>query len=315
MTHYSESSSRKRGSRNKIHKPCIPACAGMTDKNFMKVLILGAKGLLAGALQKVFANEEVVAYDREELDVTDFAALREAIEKIKPAVIINCVAWNDVDGAEKNPSGARLLNCEVVRELAISAKDLGITFVTYSTDVVFDGEKQSGYREDDMPNPLNEYGKSKRTGEEAVEQVGGKYYLIRTSRLYGPMPVSPGAKKSFVFIMMDLAKKNPELRVVNEEPAALTNVADLAAATQQLVEEKYPYGIYHFTNSGFGTWYDYAKEIFAILGESVKLIPVTRAEFPRPAPSPRCGILLNTKFPPLRDWRVALNEFLLEHCS
>ena len=281
----------------------------------MKILILGAKGLLGGALQKVFANEEVAAYDREELDVTDFAALRESVQKIKPAVIINCVAWNDVDGAEKNPAGARLLNCEVVKELATIVKDLGIILVTYSTDVVFDGEKQNGYSEDDIPNPINEYGKSKRAGEEAVEKVGGQYYIIRTSRLYGPMPVSAGAKKSFVFIMLDLAKKNQELRVVNEEPAALTNVADLAMATKQLIEEKYPYGIYHLVNSSFGTWCDYAREIFAILKESVKLIPVTRAEFPRPAPSPRCGILLNTKFPPLRDWRVALKEFLLEHCS
>lgn len=276
----------------------------------MKVLILGAKGLLGGALQQVFRDEEVIAYDREELDVTDFAAVREEIEKIRPDVIINCVAWNDVDGAEKNPASAGLLNSDVPRELAGIAKDSGIIFVTYSTDAVFGGEKSTGYNEDDAPNPINEYGRSKRAGEEAVEKVGGNYYIIRTSRLYGPLPVSTGAKKSFVFIMLDLAKKNSELRVVNEEPAALTNVLDLAKATRELLEKKYPYGIYHLTNNGYGTWYDYAREIFAILGQSVKLIPVTRAEFPRPAPSPKYSILLNTKFPPLRDWRVALREFL-----
>lgn len=276
----------------------------------MKILILGAKGLLGGALRNIFKDEEVVAYDREELDVTDFAALRLEIAKIKPEAIINCVAWNDVDGAEKNPAGARLLNCEVVAELAGIAKTSGIAFVTYSTDVVFDGEKITGYREDDAPRPINEYGRSKRAGEEAVEKIGGHYYIIRTSRLYGPLPESAAAKQSFVFLMIGLAKKNPELRVVNEEPGALTNVADLAAGTKQLIEEKYPYGIYHLTNSGHGTWYEYAREIFAILRQSVKLIPVTRAEFPRPAPSPKASILLNTKFPPLRDWRVALKEFL-----
>lgn len=277
----------------------------------MKILIFGAKGLLGGALQQVFKDEEVIAYDREELDVTDFASLQAEIKKIQPAVIINCVAWNDVDDAEKNPAGAQLLNSEVVRELARIAKDLGIIFVTYSTDAVFDGEKRTGYREDDVPNPINEYGKSKRAGEEVLEKVGGQYYLIRTSRLYGSMPKSPDAKKSFVFLMMDLAKKNNELRVVNEEPGALTNVLDLAEATRELISQKYPYGVYHLINSGFGTWYQYAREIFAILGQSVKLIPVTRVEFPRPAPSPRYSILLNTKFPPLRDWRVALKDFLL----
>ena len=277
----------------------------------MKILILGAKGLLGGALQKVFANEEVIAYDREELDVTDFAALRDSIQKIKPEVIINCVAWNDVDGAETDSAGARLLNTTLVLVLAKITKELNIVLITYSTDAVFKGDNSLGYKETDTPDPINEYGRSKYAGEQALEKEGGNFYLIRTSRLYGPKPSSSGAKESFVFLMLRLAETNKELRVVDEEPGALTSVADLAEATKALIDEKYPYGLYHLTNSGQGTWHDYAREIFAILNKNVTLIPVTRAEFKRSAPSGKYNILLNTKFPPLHDWKVALKDFLL----
>lgn len=297
----------------------------------MKILILGAKGLLGEALQKTFADQEVVAYDRDDLDVTNFPLLKSKIIKLKSETIINCVAWNDVDGAEKeleNGKGggvdrAVLLNARVPEELARISKELGITFVTYSTDHVFDGENSAGYSENDAPNPVNAYGKSKALGEKAVQENGEKFYLIRTSRLYGAKPSSPAAKTSFVLGMIELAKKNKELKVVDEEPGAFTYVEDLAEATRKLIEEKFPYGIYHLTNSGAVTWYECARMIFQYLNASLEpsrkvailLKTVSRSEFPRTAKMPKYSILINTKFPQLRDWNEALREFLKSQVS
>ncbi len=286
----------------------------------MKVLILGAKGLLGEALQKIFEDHETIVYDREELDVTDFTKLRLEITRLQPEVIISCVAWNDVDSAEaeegrENSGGlnrARFVNCDVPRELAERSRKLGIIFVTYSTDHVFDGENPAGYREDDQPNPVNAYGRSKYCGEQAVQAVGGKSYIIRTSRLYGHKPRSPAAKLNFVLRMIELSKANKELSSVHEEPGVFTYVKDLAETTMKLILEKYPYGIYHLTNSGAVTWYECAREIFRYLNIEIKLKPAGRRDFPRPARTPKHSILQNTKFPPLRNWKDALHDFLTE---
>lgn len=284
----------------------------------MKVLILGAKGLLGEALQKEFSALEVIAYDREELDVADFEKLRSEIKRISPNIIINCVAWNDVDGAEaeadRTQQGledrAMLLNCHVVRELAKISKSFNAILVTYSTDNVFSGRKEDGYTENEVLDPVNAYGRSKACGEAAVQDETDKFYLIRTSRLYGHKPRSSAAKTSFVLKMIELGEKNKELSVVDEEPGAFTYVKDLAQATKKLIEDKYPFGIYHLTANGAVTWYECAKEIFARLGKDITLKPVARKAFPRPAAVPAHSILINTKFPPLRDWREALADFL-----
>lgn len=284
----------------------------------MKVLILGAKGLLGEALQKAFAAHDVLARDREELDVTDFVRLRSEIARLSPDAAINCVAWNDVDGAEAEAERggahardrARLLNCDVVKELAKICSAAHLPLVTYSTDHVFNGEKTTGYTEDDRPNPINAYGRSKACGEAALQEETSDFYLVRTSRLYGPKPRSPHAKSSFVLRMVELGAHNTQISVVDEEPGAFTFVKDLAEATKKIVEEKFPYGVYHLTADGAATWFECAKEIFDFLGMEIKLTPVRRKDFPRPAPIPACSILLNTKFPRLRDWKDALYDFL-----
>lgn len=282
----------------------------------MRILILGAKGLLGEALQKTFTAHDVLACDREELDVTDFVRLRNEIARLSPDVVINCVAWNDVDGAEAERGNAHardramLLNCEVVRELARICSAAHIPLITYSTDHVFNGEKTAGYVEDDRPSPINAYGRSKACGEAALQEETSDFYLIRTSRLYGPKPRSPQAKSSFVLRMIELGAHNKEISVVDEEPGAFTFVKDLAEATKKIIEEKFPYGVYHLTADGAATWFECAKEIFAFLEMEKKLNPVRRKDFPRLAPIPPHSILLNTKFPHLRDWKDALHDFL-----
>lgn len=278
---------------------------------------------MGGALQKSFARHETISYDREDLDVTDFVKLRGELARLSPDVVINCVAWNDVDGAEAEAEGAKfgqidramLLNCDVVREVAKICASQDITLVTYSTDNVFSGEKSGGYVEEDNPCPINAYGRSKACGEIALKEEMNNFYLIRTSRLYGEKPTSGNAKISFVSRMIELGEKNKELSVVNEEPGAFTYAADLSEATKKLIEDKFPFDIYHLISDGAVTWFECAREIFACLGMEVSLRPVQRKDYLRSAPVPKHSILINTKFPHLRNWKTALQDFLGEKIS
>lgn len=276
----------------------------------MKAVILGAKGLLGEALTAAFAGDEVNSYDREELDVTDFARLREELARVRPEVVLNCVAWNDVDGAETKQEIAELLNARVPRELAKITRAIDSVLVHYSTDNVFDGNILSGYDEQALSSPVNAYGRSKFGGETGVREEAQKYYLIRTSRLYGTKPSSSIAKPSFVVRMVELGLTQKEISVVNEEPGAFTYAKDLAAATRQIIDEKRPFGIYHRTADGAATWYECAVEIFKYLKLPVAVTPILRKDFPRRCRVPASSVLLTTKLPPMRDWRIALHEFL-----
>ncbi len=225
-------------------------------------------------------------------------------------MIINATGYNNVDKAEKEERDlAYKINAEAVGKLANVAKEIDAILINYSTGYVFDGEKESGYREDDVPNPASEYGKSKYEGEKAVQAVGGKYYIIRLSRLFGQRGTSPNSKPSFVDIMLS-KKSEQEIKVVNEEISSLIYAQDLAKFTRALFEDQKPYGIYHCANLGACTWFEWAKEIFALFGHGPKLVPVPASEFPRPALRPRFCILLNTKMPTLRKWKEALEEYL-----
>lgn len=276
----------------------------------MKVVILGAKGLLGEALTAAFVGHDLHAYDRDELDVTDFGRLRDELAQVHPEVVLNCVAWNDVDGAETKYEVAELLNVRVPRELAKITRAQGAILVHYSTDNVFDGNNSSGYAEDAAPNPANAYGRSKYGGEIGVREEAEKYYLIRTSRLYGAKPSSPIAKPSFVVRMVELGRIKKEMSVVHEEPGAFTYAKDLAEATKRILDEQRPFGIYHRTAAGAVTWYECASEIFKYLNIEISLTPIGRKDFPRAARVPASSVLLTTKLPPMRDWRIALHEFL-----
>ncbi len=271
------------------------------------ILILGAKGMVGGQLHKLLPG--ATAWDRTELDVTDSAAAHKALTELKPTVVINCVAFNDVDGAETNRDTAFRLNTEVVRTLAGVCNEIDATLVHFSTGYVFDGN-QNNYNEDSAPNPISVYAESKLAGEQIVQTIAKKYYLVRTNAVFGPAGESEASKTSFVDLMLNLEKKMPELKAVVDETNSITYAPDLAAAVINLIEANQPYGIYHITNEGFANWYDFAKQIFTITGSTVTLTPVPGTEFPRAAKRAGRIVINNTKLPKLRPWQEALKEYL-----
>ncbi len=284
------------------------------------ILILGARGNLGVQLTKIFKDSdyEAVAWDREEIDITDKELIIKKINDIKPSIIINAAAYNAVDKCEEDRKEFELaykINGEAVGFLVEAALKVNAILIHYSTDYVFAGDKKEGYSEDDRPSPINKYGETKLAGEKEIISSSGKglkWYLIRTSKLFGPRGKSPTAKPSFFDLMINLAASRKELKVVDAEVSSFTYTPDLARVTRELIEEKYGYGIYHLVNEGACTWYEAACKLFKILEKDIKIKPVSPEYFPRPAKRPPYSILLNTKFKKLRNWREALKEYLNE---
>jgi dTDP-4-dehydrorhamnose reductase len=273
-------------------------------------LILGAKGTLGGQLLKLYP--EATAWDREDVDVLDFPSLRAKVADLPdpPDAIVNCVAFNDVDGAEDHPDRAFALNGDFVGTLAAYARELGLPLVHYSTNYVFDGV-QGEYIETDAPSPLSVYGRSKLRGEQLLLAAGGHGCVLRTAVIFGPKGASDLSKKSFVDIMLDLSAKRDTIQAVSDEINSVTYAPDLAAATRDVLERMPAPGIYHTVNSGAASWFDFAREIFRIAGRPVTVLPVASTHFPRKAQRPPKAVLLSTKLPPMRPWTAALADFLL----
>ena len=283
----------------------------------MKVLVFGAKGNLGQELVVSLkaAGHEVIALDREDLDVLDTEALRRRIIDEAAAAVINAVAYNDVDGAEdpaKRPFAFKL-NADVPAAMAAASAEAGASFVHYSTDYVFAGTRPEGYAEGDEPDPVSAYGESKAAGEKAVLAAGGRAYVCRLSKIFGPPGASELSKPSFVSIMLKLAATKPELAIVDEEVGCPTYTKDIAAATVRLIAGGFAPGVYHLVNAGPGvTWYGFAEEFFGLVGVATPRKPVSSAQFPKPAKRPKFAALRNTKFPPLRSRLEALRAFLTE---
>lgn len=282
-----------------------------------KVLILGAKGNLGQQLVKVFAQgNEVLGWDKSEIDITDRELILRKISEIGPELVINAAAYNAVDKCEDNDEEyevAKRINIDGPKFLAEICLKIGATLVHYSTNYVFDGKKKSGYNETDEPGPLNRYGKTKFHGEKRILELSGqglKWYLIRTSKLFGPRGESAMAKPNFFDIILDQVKNKSELEVVDDEVSCFTYSPDLAQATQELVQADKGYGIYHLMNSGACTWYEAAVELLKIAKPKVKVLPIHRDKLLQPAKRPKYSVLLNTKLPQLRDYKEALREYL-----
>ncbi len=272
-------------------------------------LILGSKGTLGGQLVRLYPA--AVAWDREDVDVTDFPSLRAKVAALPfiPEGIINCVAFNDVDGAEDRPDAAFALNGDFVGRLAGYAKELAIPLVHYSTNYVFDGAAGE-YAETALPAPVSAYGRSKFRGEQLAAEADAHTYIVRTAVIFGPKGESEVSKKSFVDIMLDLAAKRDTIQAVSDEINSVTYAPDLARGTFELLRTLPAPGIYHLANSGSASWFDFAREIFRIAGKRVTVLPVPSTHFPRKAARPPKAVLLNTKLPPLRPWTEALADFL-----
>ena len=283
----------------------------------MKVLILGARGNLGGQLVKVFSDlkYEVTAWSRAEVDITDKELINKKIDDIKPDLIINAAAYNNVDECEKEEEfeKAKKINGDAVGYLADAAIRNNSILVHYSSDYVFDGKQIEGYRENDEPHPINKYGESKLLGEKELISRSGKglkFYLIRTSKLFGPKGESKESKPSFFDIMLKKAQEKNKVDVVDEEKSCFTYTPDLAQATKNLIESEKGYGIYHIVNQGTSTWFEAAQELFKLANLDTRINSVTSDKFPRPAKRPKYSVLLNTKLPKLRNYKEALEEYL-----
>lgn len=282
-----------------------------------KVIIFGAKGNLGQQLVKVLSKHyNVIAWDIDQIDITDKELIFKKIKDETPDIIINVAAYNAVDKCEEDEKAytlAKKLNGEAVGYIAQAALEVGAMIVHYSTDYVFAGNKKEGYKEDDEARPISKYGESKLLGEKEIIKLSGsglKWYLIRTSKLFGPKGSSEATKQSFFDIMLNLAKEKDKLDAVNEEVSCFTYTPDLAKATKELVESNKGLGIYHIVNQGPCTWYEAARELFKLANIEIQVNPVSSEKFPRPAKRPKYSVLINTKLKPMRDWKEALKEYI-----
>jgi dTDP-4-dehydrorhamnose reductase len=278
----------------------------------MSWLITGGSGQLGIAVSQEM-DKLGIAFDTwssKDLDITQRSAVNEAIEKLSPKVIINCAAWTDVDGAENHEVEASRVNSDGPENLALAAKLANSKLVQVSTDYVFSGESQSPWQTEDEINPQSAYGRTKAQGEVRVlASYPENSFVVRTAWLYSPWG------KNFAKTITKLAiQSGGEVKVVNDQVGQPTSALDLANQLVQLGQSASPTGIYHGTNSGQATWFEFAQEIFKTAGADVdRVIPVSSNEYPRPAKRPSYSVLSHdawakTSVKPLRDWRIALAD-------
>lgn len=278
----------------------------------MGILLTGGSGQLGTAIKKELNLQglEFTSPTSTELNICDQSRINKFLDELRPTTIINCAAWTDVDGAESNPQGAYELNAIGPQNIAISARNYGARLIHISTDYVFSGEGKNEWNELDKHDPQSIYGKSKSEGERlTLNEYQEGTYIVRTAWLYSEI------RKNFAITMAKLALQGTgEVRVVNDQIGQPTFAGDLAKQILNLISSKAPIGVYHGTNSGKATWYEFAREIFEQSGADVtRVIPVSTLDFPRPAIRPKFSVLGReswgmTSIKPMRDWRIALRE-------
>lgn len=278
----------------------------------MTWLITGGTGQLGIAISQELGERGLLlkAWSTKDLNITQGPIVRDFVADLSPKVIINCAAWTDVDGAELNELKALRVNGDGAENLALAAKNCGAKLIHISTDYVFSGESKSPWQTGDAINPQSAYGRTKAAGESRVlENYSMNSSIIRTAWLYSPWG------KNFAKTMTRLAiNGGGEVRVVNDQMGQPTSATDLA---KQLVEfglSNSPAGTYHGTNSGQGTWFEFAQEIFKLVeADTNRLVPVSSSEYLRPAKRPSYSVLSHdawakTTVEPMRNWRIALVE-------
>ncbi|TDA64543.1 MAG: dTDP-4-dehydrorhamnose reductase [Clostridia bacterium] len=278
----------------------------------MRILVTGARGMLGTDVvaECLRRGHKVIALGHAELDITSGSAVKEALKDHHPAVVINCAAYTNVDGAEENRNLAMAVNALGVRNLALACRAVDAALVHMSTDYVFDGSKSGPWRIYDHRNPINAYGESKYLGECFIETVGGCYFIVRTSWLFGHNG------PNFVETMLRLAQAGQSVTVVTDQRGCPTYTVDLATALLDLIETQ-AYGIYHITNRGATTWYEFAKAIFDFAGLKVNLSPTDSNQYKRPARRPTNSVLdpfpleetIGYLLPP---WQEALKRYLAQ---
>jgi dTDP-4-dehydrorhamnose reductase len=281
-----------------------------------RILLTGTDGQLGQELQQTLMPlGEVVALTRQELDLSQGEQIRQLVQQIRPSIIVNSAAYTAVDKAESEVELAQAVNGTAPKIMAEEAEKIGALLLQVSTDYVFDGQKNTPYLETDPTHPLSSYGKSKLAGEVGIQQVTDNYLILRTAWVYGVY-----GKGNFVKTMLRLGQDREELRVVADQVGSPSWAKDIAEAIAQLLQSETT-GIYHFTNSGVVSWYDFAIAIFEearALGFPLKVqrvIPITTADYPTPAVRPAYSVLSGKKitetlgdYPPY--WRDSLRKML-----
>jgi dTDP-4-dehydrorhamnose reductase len=278
----------------------------------MTWLITGGSGQLGIAVSQELDKLGIAfdAWNSKDLDITQSSTVSKAIEELSPTVIINCAAWTDVDGAESHEVEASRVNSDGPGNLALAAKLCNSKLIHVSTDYVFSGESQTPWQVADEINPRSAYGRTKAEGESRVLAIYPESsFVVRTAWLYSPWG------KNFAKTMIKLAiKGDGEVRVVNDQVGQPTSASDLAKQLVELGLSTSRAGVYHGTNSGQATWFEFAQEIFKLAGADVgRVAPVSSSEYLRPAKRPSYSVLSHdawakTNVEPMRDWRIALEE-------
>lgn len=281
----------------------------------MRVLVTGASGQLGKDVVDLFQQKghEVMGCSRSELDITNLEQCQQVINEFQPDSIIHCAAYTAVDAAETDVDGAYKVNAVGTRNVAVVAEKIGAKLVYISTDYVFNGHSAVPYQEYDNTDPQSVYGKSKRAGEILTQSLSSRYFIVRTSWVYGQHG------NNFVKTMLRLGQEKPQLQVVHDQKGSPTYTVDLAHFLEELIHTE-KYGIYHASNSGDCTWFEFTQAIFEEaqkLGFKItaQVEPCITEQFPRPAPRPAKSVMDHLSIRTnglndLRPWREGLKDFL-----
>jgi dTDP-4-dehydrorhamnose reductase len=264
-----------------------------------------------------FADTDVIAHTRSTLDITDARAVMDAVAAIRPGLIVNCAAYNDVDGAESEPLAALAVNAFAVRSLARAAMGSGATLVHYSTDFVFDGTASEPYTEDAVPAPRSTYAASKLLGEWFALEVP-RSYVLRVESLFGA-PRGWKGRRGTLDGLVTAMEEGREVRVFTDRVVSPTYTVDIAAATRHLTEVGAAPGVYHCVNSGQGSWADIVGEVAAMLRLTPRLVPVTMDQVPMRAKRPRYCALNPARLAaagfPMPPWSDAVRRWLADRTA
>ena len=280
----------------------------------MRIVVIGSTGQLGTDLMKVLGTDhEVIGLTHSDIEATDYNSCL-ILKKFDPDVIINTAAFHKTDLCEDEPLKTFSVNALGAKNVAVISKEIDAACVFISTDYVFDGTKNEPYTEDDVPNPINTYGISKLAGE-LYTRWNPKHYVVRVASLFGVAGAS-GKGGNFVETMIKKAKNNEVIRVVDDMWMSPTYTRDAATAIKKILELELPFGVYHVTNQGFCTWFQFAKEIFNQLDLNPVLEPIKTEELKMKAKRPRFSALKSIKLPKygihMREWKEALYDYLVE---
>jgi len=277
----------------------------------MVVLVLGAGGQLGQSLQFIANDYPEIQFNffsRLDLDITNELELKSIFNSLRPNFCVNASAYAAVDKSESEQEQAHLINVEGVKNIALMCQNFDTTLIHVSTDFVFDGSKNSPYTEDDATNPQGVYGKTKRKGELEIIRILKKHFIIRTSWLYSQF------NTNFMKTMLRLARDRDSLSVVNDQIGTPTHAVDLANAIAKVIlSSSTNYGIYHYSNEGKASWYDFAKKIFEVNKIEINLKPISTSEFPTPAQRPKYSVLDKSKIKKefnllIEEWQDSLKK-------